>query len=150
MRWVLERRSQADDQLAANQGKDTLVLGVGQLEPLPQPLLGALAQLAAILGQPAGDGGAVDFVEGADPADVQTIRVVEPQAEALAARERRERSLEGLFARGAILQLVLLRIRARHGFSAAGTTSVLCASRRRAASFPRSPRRRRSANHALP
>jgi len=38
-----------------------------------------------MLGQSAGDGRAVDFVERADPADVQTICVMEPQAEALAA-----------------------------------------------------------------
>jgi hypothetical protein len=43
----------------------------------------------------------VDSVEGADSADLQTIRVVAPQAEALAARERRERSLEGFFVCGA-------------------------------------------------
>jgi hypothetical protein len=43
---------------------------------------------------------AAEFVECADPADVETIRVAEPQAEALATRERRERGLEGLIARG--------------------------------------------------
>src|SRR5260370_2924500 len=58
-----------------------------------------------MLGQPAGDGGAVDFIEGADPADVQTICVVEPQAEALAARERRGRRSEGLFVTRAITPL---------------------------------------------
>src|SRR5260370_36488335 len=64
-----------------------------------------------MLGLSAGDGRRLDFVESADPADVQTICVVEPQAEALAARERRERRLEGLFVRGAIPQLEIVSLR---------------------------------------